>query len=102
MTTVQSSTPPPPFATPSHWVIEVIGCVELETVVVHVPAPALIGPAAPTHRVSVTDDGVEVAAPLLVRKFWIVMVQEIPWPPTLLATSLLHCEIGALSGAALA
>lgn len=77
MVTVQISTPPPPLETPSHWVMEVIGCVEVETVVVHVPAPAAIGPAAPTQRVSVTDDGDE-ADPPLVTKFWIVMVQESP------------------------
>lgn len=98
--TLQISTPPPPLETPSHWVIEVIGCGEVDVVVVHVPAPAATGPAAPTQRVSVTEDGAE-AVPLLVKKFWIVMVQESPWPPMLLAASLLHCPIGALSGAAL-
>ncbi|HEV2009607.1 MAG TPA: hypothetical protein VGS17_01085 [Candidatus Limnocylindria bacterium] len=46
--------------------IERIGAAEVDVVVVQVPAPAAIGPAAPTHLVTVTVEGVEEAVPLLV------------------------------------
>ena len=98
--TVQISTPPPPLAEPSHCVTESTGVAEVDGVVVQVPAPAPIGPAAPTHFVTLIVDGAE-AAPLLVTKLSIVTVQERPCPPTLLAVSLLHWFTGALSCAAL-
>ena len=86
---VQIRTPPPPFDEPSHCVIWVTGVAELDVVVAQVPAPAAIAPAAATHRVTVTVEG-EAAAPLLVRLFTTVTVQDRPCPPTLLAVSLLH------------
>ncbi len=58
MVTEQITTPPPPFPEPLHCCTVVIGAVDVEVVVAHVPAPAAIGPAAPTHRVTVTLDGV--------------------------------------------
>jgi hypothetical protein len=62
--TVQMSTPPPPFAEPSHWVICVTGSAEVDVVVAQVPAPAAMGPAAPTHLVTVIVAGVPVLVPL--------------------------------------
>jgi hypothetical protein len=99
--TVQMSTPPPPFDSPSHCVIWVTGWAEVDVVVAQVPAPAAIGPAAPTHLVTVMVEGVPVLVPLAVTKFTTVTVQETPWPPMLLEASLLHWLTGALSGAAL-
>src|SRR5438270_7530700 len=98
--TVQISTPPPPFAEPSHCVICVVGCAEVVVVVAQVPAPAPIGPAAPTHRVTVIVLGVPVLIPPAVTKFTTVTVQARPWPPAL--NSLLHWLTGALCGAAFA
>jgi hypothetical protein len=100
--TAQMSTPPPPFATPSHWVTWVTGWAEVVVVVAQVPAPAPIGPAAPEQTVTVIVFGVPVADPPAVTKFTTVTVQETPCPPTLLAVMLLHWLIGALSGAAFA
>ena len=76
--TVQMSTPPPPFADPSHCVTWVTGCAEVDVVVAHVPAPAPIGPAAPTQRVTVIVEGVPVLAPVLVTKFTTVTVHDSP------------------------
>ena len=77
MLTVQIMTPPPPLEMPSHCVICVTGVAEVLVVVAHVPAPAPIGPAAPTHRVTVIVDGA-AAAPLLVTLLTTVTVQARP------------------------
>jgi hypothetical protein len=69
--------------------------VKVEVFVEQVPAPVPTGPAAPTHLVTVTVEILELSmVPVPVTKFVIVTVQAIPCPPTLLAVSLLHCEIG--------
>lgn len=77
--TEQITTPPPPFAEPLHCCTVVTTSVDVEVAVVHVPAPALIGPAAPTHRVTVTVDGLDVSiVPVPVTKLVIETVHAIP------------------------
>ena len=63
--TVHITTPPPPLPEPSHCWTSVTGSAGAEVVVVHVPAPDAIGPAAPVHTFNVTVEGA-VAAPALV------------------------------------
>lgn len=62
--TEQITTPPPPLPEPLHCWMSVIGSADVVVVVLHVPAPAAIGPAAPVHFVTVMSEGA-VAAPLL-------------------------------------
>ena len=89
--TLQMSTPPPPFAEPLHWATDVTSSVDVVVVVVQVPAPAPMGPAAPTQRVTVTVVGLAGSmVPVLVTKFAMVTVHEMPWPPTFDAPSSLH------------
>jgi hypothetical protein len=75
--TVQMSTPPPPFAEPSHCVIWVMGWAEVDVVVAQVPAPAPTGPAAPEHTVTVIVER-PVGAPVLEMLLTTVTVQESP------------------------
>ncbi len=95
--TEQITTPPPPLPEPLHWSMSVIGSAEVVVVVLHVPAPAPMGPAAPVHFVTVTSDGA-VAAPLLSRWFTMVTVHLMPCPPTL--NSPLHWVTGAAAALA--
>jgi hypothetical protein len=97
--TVQITTPPPPLPEPLHCWMAVTGSAEVVVVVVHVPPPAPIGPAAPVHFVTVICDGA-VAAPLLSTWFTMVTVHLMPCPPTLLAVSLLHWATGAAAALA--
>ena len=67
----------------------VTGPGEVVVVVLQVPEPLAIGPAAPVQTVTVIVEGA-VASPLLSTKFTMLTVQAMPWPPTLLAVLLLH------------
>ncbi len=95
--TVQMTTPPPPLPEPLHCCTSVTGSTSVVVVVLQVPAPEAIGPAAPTQRVTVI---VELPGPVPGMKLSIVTVQAMPCPPTLLAVSLLHCVIGAAAALA--
>lgn len=95
--TEQITTPPPPLAEPLHCWMSVIGSADVVVVVLHVPAPVPMGPAAPVHLVTVIADGA-VAAPLLFTWFTMVTVHLIPRPPTL--ASPLHWVTGAAAALA--
>lgn len=51
------TTPPPPLPEPLHCWTSVTGSADVVVVVAQVPAPAAMGPAAPTHLVTVTVEG---------------------------------------------
>ncbi len=95
--TEQITTPPPPLPEPLHCWMSVIGSGDELMVVLQVPAPAAIGPAAPVHFVTVISEGA-VAAPLLSTWFTMVTVHLMPSPPTL--ASPLHWVTGAAAALA--
>ena len=65
--TEHMTTPPPPLPAPLHCWTSVTGSADVVVVVEQVPPPAAMGPAAPTHLVTVTVEGDVVAmAPALV------------------------------------
>ena len=66
--TVQMTTAPPPLPEPLHCWTAVTRSVNVVVVVTQVPAPAPMGPAAPTHRVTVdVEDGEAASVPVAVR-----------------------------------
>ncbi|MBA4179973.1 MAG: hypothetical protein C0506_05225 [Anaerolinea sp.] len=65
-TTEHFTTPPPPLPEPLHCWTSVTGSADVVGVVVHVPPPAAIGPAAPVQTFTVTVDSVPVGAPAAV------------------------------------
>lgn len=95
--TEQITTAPPPLPEPLHCWMRVIGSGDEVMVVLQVPAPAAIGPAAPVHFVTVIAEGA-VAAPLLSTWFTMVTVHRMPSPPVL--ASALHWVTGAAAALA--
>lgn len=68
MRTVQITTPPPPFPTLLHCVIDVIGSADVVVVVLQVPPPEAMTPAAPVQAVmTIVDGAVGTSVPAPVR-----------------------------------